>query len=540
MATKITYTDKVKSVDIPNPAVEKFRADDANEIKVVVNSHADDIDTINLDVAAVESDIINIESDILALESGKVGGSIASGQVAFGSDLAAITGEDSFAYDSAANQLTADNIKLNGGGAGTNEGNLSWNDTDGTLDLELKGGNVTLQVGQEEVVRVVNGTGVDLLESQYKAVKIIGAQGQRLQVDFALADSDINSATTIGLVTENISNNQEGFITTIGSVRNINTTGSLQSETWADGDVLYLSPTVEGGLTNVKPETPAHLVVVGFVEYAHAVNGKIYVKVDNGYEIEELHDVLITSLSDNELLQYNSAEGYWENRTLAEAGIQPLGNYLESGDNVSELINDAGYLTSAPVDSVAGKTGDVTLVKADITDFSDADYATAAQGLLANTSIQPSDNVSELVNDAGYITSAPVDSVAGKTGIVTLVKADITDFSDLDYATAAQGLLADSAIQSGDNISELINDSGYITSAPVDSVAGKTGVVTLVKADITDFSDADYATAAQGITADNSIQKNIGATYTTNALTAVTQAEYDALTPDATTIYFIV
>ena len=481
MATKITYTDKVKTVDLPNPAVEKFRADDANEVKTVVNLHADDIDTINLDVAAVESDIINIESDILALESGKVDGSIASSQVAFGSDLAAITGDDDFAYDSVGKQMTADNIKLNGGGAGTNEGNLSWNNVDGTLDLELKGGNVTLQIGQEEVVRVVNGTGVNLLESQYRAVKVIGAQGQRLQVDFALADSDINSATTIGLVTENINNNQEGFITAVGAVRGINTTGSLQGETWTDGDVLYLSPTVEGGLTNIKPLTPAHLIVVGFVEYAHANNGKIYVKVDNGYELEELHDVLITSVSDNELLQYNSAGGYWENRTLAEAGIQPSGNYLASGDNVSELVNDAGYLTSVPV-----------------------------------------------------------DSVAGKTGIVTLVKADITDFSDSDYATSAQGLLADSAIQSGDNVSELVNDSGYITSAPVDSVAGKTGVVTLVKADITDFSDADYATAAQGTTADNSIQKNIGATYTTNSVATVSQTEYDALTPNATTIYFIV
>jgi len=452
MATKITYTDKVKTVDLPNPAVEKFRADDANEVKTVVNLHADDIDTINLDVAAVESDIINIESDILALESGKVDGSIASSQVAFGSDLAAITGDDDFAYDSLGKQLTADNIKLNGGGAGTNEGNLSWNDADGTLDLELKGGNVTLQVGQEEVVRVVNGTGVNLLESQYKVVKIIGAQGQRLQVDFALADSDINSATAIGIVTENINNNQEGFITTIGAVRGINTTGSLQGETWADGDVLYLSPTIEGALTNIKPLTPAHLIVVGFVEYAHANNGKIYVKVDNGYELEELHDVLITSPLDNQILQYNSSVGYWENKTVV----------------------------------------------------------------------------------------IPVDSVAGKTGNVTLVKADITDFSDSDYATSAQGLLADTAIQSGDNISELFNDSGYITSAPVDSVAGKTGAVTLVKSDITDFSDADYATAAQGTTADNSIQKNIGATYTTDSVATVSQTEYDALTPNATTIYFIV
>ena len=69
MATKITYTDKIKSVDLPNPAEEKFRADDANEIKTVVNSHADDIDQVNLDVAAVESDITTIQSDITNLDA---------------------------------------------------------------------------------------------------------------------------------------------------------------------------------------------------------------------------------------------------------------------------------------------------------------------------------------------------------------------------------------------------------------------------------------------------------------------------------------
>ena len=382
MATKITYTDKVKTVDLPNPAVEKFRADDANEVKTVVNSHADDIDQINLDVAAVESDIVNIESDILALESGKVDGSIASSQVAFGSDLAAITGDDDFAYDSVDKQMTVNNIKLNGGL--DNEGNLSWNDVDGTLDLQLKGGNVTLQIGQEEVVRVVNGTGVNLLESQYRAVKVIGAQGQRLQVDFALADSDVNSVTTIGVVTENINNNQEGFITTNGIVRGINTTGSLQGETWEDGDVLYLSPTIEGSLTNIKPITPAHLIVIGYVVYAHLTQGKIFIKVDNGYELEELHDVLITSPLNNQVLQYNGVDNYWENKTVI-----------------------------IPVTSVAGKTGDVTLVKADITDFNDADYATATQGLIAENSIQKNIGATYTTNSITTLTQAEYDALVG-------------------------------------------------------------------------------------------------------------------------------
>jgi hypothetical protein len=121
---------------------------------------------------------------------------------------------------------------------------------------------------------------------------------------------------------------------------------------------------------------------------------------------------------------------------------------------------------------VAGKTGVVTLVKADITDFADGDYATAAQGTLAASAVQPADNISTLTNDAGYITlgEVPADavtSVAGKTGIVTLVKADITDFSDADYATAAQGTLAASAVQPADNISTLTNDAGYITLGEV-------------------------------------------------------------------------
>jgi len=109
----------------------------------------------------------------------------------------------------------------------TTAGTMSWNNTDGTADLKLKGGNVTLQIGQELVTRVVNKTGTNLLESQYHAVYISGAQGQRLKVDLALAVTDGTSAGTLGLVTENINNNQEGFITSSGLVNEINTTGSL-------------------------------------------------------------------------------------------------------------------------------------------------------------------------------------------------------------------------------------------------------------------------------------------------------------------------
>jgi hypothetical protein len=204
----------------------------------------------------------------------------------------------------------------------TTVGSMVWNDADGTLDLKLKGGNVTLQVGQEQVLRVVNktSTNVTLSEANYQAVRVTGSQGQRLKVDLAQATNDTLSAETIGLVTETINNNEEGFITTSGLVRGINTTGSLQSETWVDGDIVYLSPTTAGNLTNIKPIAPNHLIIIGYVVSAHITQGTIFVKVDNGYELDELHNVLINgSLANNDVIQYDSATLLWKNRPFSTA-----------------------------------------------------------------------------------------------------------------------------------------------------------------------------------------------------------------------------
>ena len=227
-------------------------------------------------------------------------------------------------------------------------GTLSWNDSDGTADLKLKGGNVTLQIGQEEVVRVVNKTGATLNESDFRAVRVRsvsegGAQGQRLAVVLAQGDSDAHSATTIGLVTESISDNQEGFITTFGNVSEIDTTGAKSwggAETWVDGDMLYLSPTHAGYLTKVKPVAPQHMVIVGYVVYAHAIHGKIFVKVDNGYELDELHNVAITSPTNGQALVYDSTNSVWKNSTIS-AGVSGSGttNYLPLWNGSTSLTN---------------------------------------------------------------------------------------------------------------------------------------------------------------------------------------------------------
>lgn len=223
--------------------------------------------------------------------------------------------------------LIADKITLNTTPtqALTGAGQMRWNDIDGTLDIRLKGNNVTLQVGQEMVLRAVNKTGATLNEADFRVVRVRlvsegGASGQRLAVVLAQGNNDLNSATTIGVVTETILNNQEGFITTNGEIHEIDTTGAKSysgTETWVDGDILFLDPLHAGYLTNVKPTAPNHAVTIGYVEYAHANHGKIYVKIDNGYELEELHNVLITTPANNDVLVYESATSLWKNKTLA-------------------------------------------------------------------------------------------------------------------------------------------------------------------------------------------------------------------------------
>jgi hypothetical protein len=206
-------------------------------------------------------------------------------------------------FELKAGQMTLDITPTGTAAVGTTR----WNDAIGSSETTLKGGSVILKNGVDLVARVVNkvSPNTTLTKAAYQAVRVSGAQGQRLAVALAQANNDNNSADTIGLVTETIATNQEGFIITVGQLENINTTGSLQGETWADGDVIYLSPTTAGRLTNLKPVAPQHIIVIGYVEYAHANNGKLYVKVMNGWELGELHDVDTTGATNGQVLKYN-------------------------------------------------------------------------------------------------------------------------------------------------------------------------------------------------------------------------------------------
>lgn len=320
--------------------------------------------------------------------------------------------------------ITTDYVQLDTTATTTGAvGKLTWNDVDGTANLGLKGGNVTLQIGQEFLARVVNktATNISLLESNYQAVRITGAIGQRPKVDLALADNDLNSATTLGLVTETIANNAEGFITTSGQVKEINTTGSLQGETWVDGDTLYLSGTVAGMITNIKPSAPIHTVIIGFVEYAHAIHGKIFVKVNNGYELEELHNVSAIAPNNNEVLTYETSSTLWKPKTVVSAlGFTPYNATNPSGyitginsSMVTTALGFTPYNATNPDGFISGITSGMVITALGFTPYNSTNPSGYITGITSgNVTTALGFTPYDASNPSGYITSSDLSPYA--------------------------------------------------------------------------------------------------------------------------------
>jgi len=219
---------------------------------------------------------------------------------------------------------------------------------DGSIVVTTTGTAIDLAVSQTSpasvlVEQVRNTTGATLTKGT--AVYISGATGQIPTVSKALATGDATSAQTLGLITSDLANNANGFVTIIGLVTNINTSA------YTDGAQLYLSPTTAGTLTATKPYAPQHLVYMAVVAHAHPTQGKLLVKVQNGYELDELHNVSAQSPATGQTIVYNSATSLWEKNTVSLTagvnGILPLANGGSGQNNAQSAINTfAGAVTS--------------------------------------------------------------------------------------------------------------------------------------------------------------------------------------------------
>ena len=259
------------------------------------------------------------------------------------------------------------------------EGQIHWDDGDKTLELDTEVTDVHIQLGQEQVVRVTNKTGV--LIPNGSVVYIDGAQGNRPTISLAKADAEATSSKTMGMTTHDIGINATGYVTTVGLVR------GLQTQTFTEGSVLWLSDSVAGSYSETRPTSPNHATAIGICVTSNNGAGVILVRVQNGYELDELHDVLISSLTDNDFLQWNTAAGVWENNPLSEishTAISDIGSNTHA--QIDSHINDvaihfqriqstAAVTTAIAVDTNVTGAGGVNL-DAQLSDYDGLDFVT--------------------------------------------------------------------------------------------------------------------------------------------------------------------
>lgn len=156
-------------------------------------------------------------------------------------------------------------------------------------------------------VYVKNQTGTTLLKGQ--AVYISGSDNSAAfpRVELADADTEATSSKTLGLLLQNLTTGSFGYVVAEGLIEGVDTSGATA------GQSVWLSTTAGGRVYGAPPAKPAHAVYLGVVLRSNANNGKIAVKVQNGYELEELHNVSISAPVNGQVLKYNSATGLWEN-----------------------------------------------------------------------------------------------------------------------------------------------------------------------------------------------------------------------------------
>lgn len=230
-------------------------------------------------------------------------------------------------------------------------GRIRWDASKGTAVLGEVGGNLDIAIGQTLDAYVTNAETSTITKGQ--PVYLFSATGNRASVKLAYNTGDATSAKTFGIAAENITAGGTGLVRCVGVLDGL-TLGS-----YTDGDTLYLGATA-GTLTAVKPYAPNHLVYIGIVERANNGNGQLYVRVQNGYELDEIHDVQINSgtLANGQTIFYDAATALWKNANLtAGTGI----SVTNGAGSVTLTNTGVTSVTASTGISVSSSTGGVTI-----------------------------------------------------------------------------------------------------------------------------------------------------------------------------------
>ena len=313
--------------------------------------------------------------------------------------------------------------KVNAGGNGyldfpsaaptTIAGRMWYNDTTGTWNLGMGGGNITQQVGEELFVygkATAAISGNTIVQAVYQT-GTVGASGA---ITFAPTVSGItNGDLILGVATEDIANNGFGRITSFGVIHGVDTTGSTYGETWANGNTLWYNP-VTGGVTNVKPVAPNIKVQLGVVINAGSGgSGSLQVEISHGSVLGGTDsNVQLTSPADQQLLQYYAAGQYWRNVDLSS--IQPTGAYTRT--NITATAGQTSFSVTYQVGFIFVYLNGVLLNSSDYT-ATTGTTVVLASGALAGDIVSFVVLSINSIGNAGNITGGVAGAVLWQSGV---------------------------------------------------------------------------------------------------------------------------
>jgi len=199
-------------------------------------------------------------------------------------------------------------------------------------------------------VAVRNASGVAIPKGS--AVYVTGTSGTTITVALADASLEATAAQTLGLAQDAIPNNSNGIVIAVGELTGLDTSALTE------GAIIWLSETT-GALTTTRPTQPAHGVVLGYcVKQGPGTSGIVYTKVDNGQELDELHDVLIVSPAAGQVLR-RASDGLWKNAQLAYSDLSGAPTPVTSVTATGLLTSSGGTTpqigTSIATNSLAGR-----------------------------------------------------------------------------------------------------------------------------------------------------------------------------------------
>jgi hypothetical protein len=328
-----------------------------------------------------------------------------------------------------------DFVQFDTGASVTNSvGKLYWDSTQATLTVGLTA-DIAADVGQTLYAYVTNAESVTITKGQ--PVYMFSAQGDRMTVKLAYNTGDATSAKTVGVCAEDIGANQTGLILCQGVQDGLNL-GSYTA-----GDTLYLGATA-GTLTATKPYAPNHLVYIGVVERANNGNGRLYVRVQNGYEMDELHNVSAQNPTNGQVLIYNESTSLWQKNTLTDG----TGISITEGAGTITITNSAPdqtvALTGAGTTSVTGTYPNFTITSNDaytgtVTSVTGTSPVASSGGTTPAISLASGYGDTQnpyASKTANYVLAAP----NGSSGVPTfraIVAADIPTLNQNTTGTAA-------------------------------------------------------------------------------------------------------